>query len=83
MEIPKDNQQMTEKYLKDKGGICGQTCIAVLMEKNVSEILEDWKKYFEWKGFTPQKDLVSYLKKKGYEVKRVKEMSDVDAFHIA
>lgn len=83
MEIPKDNQKMTEEYSIDKGGICGQSCLAVLMEKNVSEVLEDWKKYFEFKGYTPQRDMISYLKQKGYKVKYKKKMGDRNAIYIA
>ena len=37
IQIPQDTKQMTEKYLIDKGGICGQACLAVIENTNNTE----------------------------------------------
>ncbi len=76
MEIPIDNKMMTEKYLIDKGGICGQSCLAVIENIKVQEVLDNWKKLeMEFKGWSGWKQLKEYLEKRGHEVKLLRKDS--------
>jgi hypothetical protein len=76
---PADNEITSKKYHGEGKGVCGQACIAVLEEERISTILEDWQKEgFEWKGYTPQRDLKKYLEKKGYVVKQRSKLESFD-----
>ncbi len=64
---------MTEKYLIERGGICGQACLAVIEGQPISQVLKDWKDLgFEFKGWSGWKQLREYLEKKNYTVKQVR-----------
>ena len=70
MKIPTDTKEMTEKYAIDKGGICGQACLAVIEGATIEQVLKDWKDLgLEFKGWSGWKQLKEYLEKKGYQVK--------------
>jgi|SRR3990167_452612 len=70
MHIPKDTKEMTEKYKIDKGGICGQSCLAVIEEISISDVLQNWKSLgLEFKRYSGWKQLREYLEKRGYKVK--------------
>ena len=43
IQIPKDVKEMTEKYKIDKGGICGQSCLAVIEGTTIQEVMDNWK----------------------------------------
>jgi len=71
MEIPVDCKEMTEKYHIDNGGICGQSCLAVIENISIQEVLDNWKKLgIEFKGYSGWKQLRDYLKKRGFIVKQ-------------
>jgi len=79
--IPKDNEEMTEKYMIDKGGICGQACLAVIEESSIQSVLRLWEAFgLEWRGWSGWKQLKDYLEKRGYYVK-LKRMSNLGTFH--
>lgn len=68
--IPQDIEKMTEKYKIDKGGICGQACLAVIEGSSIQNVLNQWVGFgLEWKGWSGWKQLKEYLEKKGYEVR--------------
>ncbi len=70
MKIPNDCKQMTEKYLIDKGGICGQACLAVIESTSIREVMFNWASMkMEFKGYSGWKQLREYLEKQGYEIK--------------
>jgi hypothetical protein len=72
LRIPSDCKSMTEKYLKDKGGICGQSCLAVIENISIQEVLDNWKKLgIEFKGYSGWKQLREYLEKRGFLVKQM------------
>ncbi len=74
MEIPNDCKEMTEKYLIDKGGICGQACLSVIENISIKSVLENWESLgLEFKGWSGWKQLREYLEKKGYEVKLLRK----------
>jgi len=76
IQIPKDVKEMTEKYLIDKGGICGQACLAVIENSTIQEVLDNWEKVgLEFKGYSGWKQLREYLEKRGYEVKLLNKSS--------
>lgn len=80
IHTPSDNQEMTEKYLKDKGGVCGQCCIAVIERSSVKDVLENWQDMgLEWKGWSGWKQLKQYLEKRSYKVK-LKRMNNLGSF---
>lgn len=71
-DIPEDNEEMTEKFKIEKGGICGLACLAIIENRKILEVMEDWKKFFgSFDGYANFKDLRIYLEKKGYFVKFV------------
>ena len=81
---PNDVKEMTEKYMIDNGGICGQSCLAVIQQTSISQIMKDWKIYFgEFRGWSKWSELSNFLKNKELNVKRVKNIDDKDAFYIA
>lgn len=70
LEIPTDTKEMTEKYLVDKGGICGQACLAVIEGITIREVLFNWASMkMEFKGWSGWKQLREYLENQSYEVK--------------
>lgn len=70
--IPKDNKEMTKRFMVDKGGICGLACLALIERRRISEVMQDWKKIFgKFEGYANFKDLRIYLEKKGYKCKFV------------
>ena len=74
MRIPNDVKEMTEKYLIDKGGICGQSCLAVIEGISIEEVLCNWKKFgMEFKGYSGWKQLREYLENRGYEIKLLRK----------
>ncbi len=74
MKIPIDVKEMTEKYLIDKGGICGQSCLAVIEETTIKQVLKDWERLgLEFKGWSGWKQLKEYLEKKGYDIKLLRK----------
>lgn len=76
MQIPNDVKEMTEKYLVDKGGICGQSCLAVIEGISIENVLRNWKELgMEFKGYSGWKQLKEYLDKKGYDVKLLRRDS--------
>lgn len=85
MEIPSDTKAMTEKYSVDKGGICGQACLAVIEKSTIREVMFNWASLkMEFKGWSGWKQLREYLEKRGHKVKlRKKEIEfEEDAFYI-
>ena len=82
MEIPKDNQIMTEKFKIDKGGICGQSCLAVIENIKVHDVLNNWEKMgLKFKGYSGWKQLRNYLEKRGFDVK-LKRMNNLGTFNF-
>lgn len=82
--IPIDNKEMTEKYGKETGGICGQACLAVIEHGTIKGVLEDWKWIVgPFKGWTGWYEMKKYLVKKGFTVKHPKEITKPEHFHIA
>ncbi len=70
MQVPIDVKKMTERYLIDKGGICGQSCLAVIEGITIQEVLNNWEKLgMEFKGYSGWKQLREYLEKREYNVK--------------
>lgn len=70
MHTPSDFKEMTEKHKVNGGGICGQSCLAVIERSSVNTILENWKDMgLEWKGWSGWKQLREYLEKRTYKVK--------------
>jgi hypothetical protein len=73
MQIPYDCELMTEKYKIDKGGCCGQSCLAVIENISIQEVFDNWDKLgIEFKGYSGWKQLREYLEKKGFFVKQLK-----------
>ncbi len=72
MKIPEDTKQMTEKYLIDKGGICGQSCLAVIEGCSIQEVMNTWVEELkmEFKGWSGWKQLRHYLEMSGWVVKQ-------------
>lgn len=71
--IPQDCKETTEKYLIDRGGICGQSCLAVIEKNSIQEVLDNWKDMgIEFKGYSGWKQLREYLEKRGFLVKQKK-----------
>ena len=82
--IPSDVKEMTEKYLIDKGGICGQSCLAVIEKSSINNVLENWIDMgLEWKGWSGWKQLRKYLENRNYKVKQVREINSESLFYIA
>ncbi len=76
MKIPIDNKIATEYYLQDNGGICGQSCLAVIEKRSISDILKDWNKYFGvFRGWSKWKELKQFLENKNYQVKLLRKDS--------
>ena len=70
-KTPKDNELMTEKYKIEKGGICGQSCLAVIEKSSIQEVMDNWNKLdMEFKGWSGWRQLSSYLKNRGFSVKQ-------------
>jgi len=90
IQIPKDVEKMTKKYKIDKGGICGQSCLAVIENSTIKEVMKNWEKLgLEFKGWSGWKQLREYLEKRGYKVKQERFNKnkfwnmDKDIFYIA
>ena len=78
-KTPEDNELMTEKYKIEKGGICGQSCLAVIEKSSIQEVMNNWRKLeMEFKGWSGWRQLSSYLKNRGFSVKQKKK--DLDFF---
>lgn len=70
-KTPPDNISMTEKFRKDKGGICGQACLAVIEDSSIVDVMNTWKELgLEFKGWSGWRQLREYLEKRGYSVKQ-------------
>jgi len=81
IQIPKDVKEMTEKYKIDKGGICGQSCLAVIENITIKEVLDNWESLgLEFKGYSGWKQLREYLEKRGHKVKLLR-MSNLGSFN--
>ncbi len=73
MKIPTDVKNMTEKYLIDKGGICGQSCLAVIESSTIEQVLLNWKNLgMEFKGWSGWKQLREYLERRSYHIKQLR-----------
>ena len=71
--IPNDVFEMTEKFKIDKGGICGQSCLAFIENSTIGQVLANWDALgMEFKGWSGWKQLREYLEKRGYEVKQLR-----------
>ncbi|KKL88564.1 hypothetical protein LCGC14_1923430 [marine sediment metagenome] len=82
--IPNDVKEMTEKYMVDKGGICGQSCLAVIEKQPISKVIKDWKEMeLEWKGWSGWRQLANYLKNKKFNVKQSRVIDDKNVSYIA
>lgn len=83
MKIPKFNEE-TRVLTKDM--CCGQSCLAVIEDRNMKEVFKDWIDKFGWYGYSKFKDLRKYLEEKDYIVKLIKwnklEIVDKDSFYI-
>lgn len=67
--IPQDIKQMTEQYKIDKGGICGQACLAMIEQSTIKEVLNNWHSQgLIFKGWSGWNQLKDYLKNRGYKV---------------
>ncbi len=65
---------MTKAYLIDKGGICGQSCLAVIEGISIKEVLENWDDLgMEFKGWSGWKQLREYLEKRGHKIKLLRK----------
>ena len=87
MKIPEDTKEMTEKYLIDKGGICGQACLAVIEQITIREVMFNWATMkMEFKGWSGWKQLREYLEKRNFVVKQKSwkkiEILNPDSFYI-
>jgi len=71
IQIPSDCREMTEGMRIAKGGICGQSCLAVIEKSSIEDVLKNWEKVgLDFKGYTGWKQLREYLEKRDYEVKQ-------------
>ena len=78
---PQDTEQMTKKMRIEKGGICGQACLAVIEKSSIKCVLDNWKSMgLEFKGWSGWKQLREYLEKRNYQVK-LKRMSNLGTFN--
>lgn len=67
LKIPWDVEEMTKKYLIDKGGICGQACIAIIEQSTISEVMQTWESLgLEFKGWSGWNQLKKYLRERGF-----------------
>jgi len=85
-KTPEDNKLMTEKYKIEKGGICGQSCLAVIEKSSIQEVMNNWSKLdMEFKGWSSWRQLSSYLKNRGFSVKQKNKLDffSPDCFYIA
>ena len=83
MEIPRYNQEARE-VTDDM--CCGQACLAVIENKDMKEVLGNWKNDFGWYGFSKWKDLRKYLQDRDYCVKQIRwnklEVVNPNSFYI-
>ena len=71
---------MTEKYLGEGKGICGQSCLAVIERTSIKEILENWEDMgIEFKGYSGWKQLKEYLDRRGWNPKLLR-MNNLGTF---
>ena len=71
---PTDCKSMTEQYRIDGGGICGQSCLAVIERTTIKNILNNWKKMgIEFKGWSGWNQLRKYLEKRGFIVRQLRK----------
>lgn len=85
-KIPSDVKEMTQKYLIDKGGICGQACLAVIERLTISEVMDNWKSLgIEFKGWSGWNQLKDYLKLRGFTVTQKNNLLEYkpDCYYIA
>ncbi len=85
-EIPQDVEMMTEKYMIDKGGICGQACLAMIEQSTISEVMKNWNELgLEFKGWSGWNQLKDYLKKRGFTVTQRNQLKSYnkDCYYIA
>jgi len=74
MKIPTDVKEMTDKFKIDKGGICGQACLAVVEGITIREVMFNWVSMkMEFKGWSGWKQLKEYLENQSYEVKLLRK----------
>jgi len=85
-KTPEDNELMTEKYKIEKGGICGQSCLAIIEKSSIQEVMDNWRKLdMEFKGWSGWRQLSSYLKNRGFSVKQKNKLDffSPNCFYIA
>lgn len=76
--IPNDYKEQTEIHL-EKGGCCGQCCLAVIQRIKVKDVFDRWRLHdLEWKGYTSVKQLREYLSKEGYKAKLISTKNKTD-----
>ena len=64
---PHDCKDMTDLYICENGGCCGQACIAVAQRITIAEVFKRWKMHrIEWKGHTTIKQFREYMDKEGF-----------------
>jgi len=83
MKIPIFNK---ETKILTKNMCCGQSCLAVIEDRNMKEVFKDWINKFGWYGYSKYKDVKKYLEERGYIVKRIKwaklEIVNESSFYI-
>ena len=86
IQIPKDIEETTKKYSMEKGGICGQSCLAVIENTSVQNILNNWEEMgIVFRGWSGWKQLREYLERRNFVVKqkRIKDLEyKEDYFYI-
>jgi hypothetical protein len=84
--IPQDVQEMTEKYKIDKGGICGQACLAMIEQSTIKEVIDNWHNQgLVFKGWSGWNQLKEYLKNRGYKIiqRNKLESYNEESYYIA
>lgn len=65
--IPEDNEYYRKIYEPQRKGICGIAILGVLLNKNCTQILEEWGDY---DGSVRDKDMRNFLENYGFIVKK-------------
>ena len=65
--IPADTDQFRDVYEQQGGGVCGISCLCVILHKTHEDLLKEWKDY---PGYCNVKPLRAFLESKGYSVKQ-------------
>jgi hypothetical protein len=75
MFTPPDVIDQTKKYHSENGGICGQSCLAVITLNSIQSVIDQWHIQFgEFKGWSGWKELRQYLEARGFKVKQVNNL---------